>query len=141
VVAMRRLNLKEDDEGNKTTTIQGIRASVKIMKTRFTKPFETMHVKIPYHSGIDPFSGLVDYFEEKGVLAKDGNKLKYIGNDKKEHKMFRKEWETLEGREILMGAMRDYEKAQDAEKEKILREAEEAAKAMEALNSLITTDE
>jgi RecA/RadA recombinase len=34
VVAMKKLKLKEDEDGNKTTTVNGIRAGCKIMKTR-----------------------------------------------------------------------------------------------------------
>ena len=35
VVAMRKLKLKTDADGNKTTTVNGIRAACKIMKTRY----------------------------------------------------------------------------------------------------------
>ena len=34
VVAMRKLKLKEDEDGNKTTDVKGIRAACKVMKTR-----------------------------------------------------------------------------------------------------------
>ena len=40
VVAMRKLKLKEDEDGNKTTDVRGIRAACKVMKTRYNKPFE-----------------------------------------------------------------------------------------------------
>ena len=39
VVAMRKLKLKEDEDGNKTTDVKGIRAACKVMKTRFNKTF------------------------------------------------------------------------------------------------------
>lgn len=90
VVAMRKLKLKEDDEGNKTTTVQGIRAACKIMKTRYSKPFESVQVKIPYNSGMDPYSGLVELFEDRGWLKKEGNKLVYITLDGEVIKEFRK---------------------------------------------------
>ena len=48
VVAMRKLKLKEDEDGNKTTDVKGIRAACKVMKTRYAKPFESVQVKIPY---------------------------------------------------------------------------------------------
>jgi hypothetical protein len=38
---------------------------------------------------MDEYSGLIDLFEKKGVLAKDGNKLKYMDKTGKEHKYFR----------------------------------------------------
>ena len=61
------------------------------MKTRYNKPFETVELKIPWDSGMDPYSGLLDMFEAKNLLVKDGNKLKYIALDGTEHKYFRKQ--------------------------------------------------
>ena len=77
VVAMKKLKLKEDEAGNKISEVRGIRAACKVMKTRYAKPFEGVQVKIPYETGMDPYSGLVDFFESKGVLVKSGNKLAY----------------------------------------------------------------
>jgi RecA/RadA recombinase len=96
VVAMRKLKLKTDADGNKTTTVNGIRAACKIMKTRYAKPFESVQVEIPYSTGMSPYSGLVDLCEGKGILQKDGNRLKYVSNDGTEIKMYRKEWERNE---------------------------------------------
>ena len=47
VIAMKKLKLKEDADGNKVSTVQGIRAACKVMKTRYSKPFESVQVKIP----------------------------------------------------------------------------------------------
>lgn len=91
VVAMLKRKLKEDEDGNKTSEVLGIRSAIKVMKSRYAKPFETMEIKIPYESGMDPFSGLIEFFEEKGILIKDGNKLKYLAKDGTEHKHFRKQ--------------------------------------------------
>jgi recombination protein RecA len=91
VVAMQKRKLKEDADGNKTSDVTGIRAAIKVMKSRYAKPFETMEVKIPYDTGMDPYSGLIELFESKNVLVKDGNKLKYVANDGTEHKLFRKQ--------------------------------------------------
>ena len=96
VVAMRKLKLKEDDEGNKISEVRGIRSACKIMKTRYAKPFESVQVKIPYETGMNPYSGLVDLFENKGLLQKDGNSLKYILADGTVIKQFRKAWERNE---------------------------------------------
>ena len=96
VVAMKKLKLKEDEDGNKVSEVNGIRASCKIMKTRYSKPFETLQIKIPYEQGMNPYSGLVDLFETKGFLQKDGNRLKYSGSDASEIKLYRKEWERNE---------------------------------------------
>ena len=96
VVAMRKLKLKLDADGNKTTTVQGIRAACKIMKTRYAKPFESVQVEIPYETGMSPYSGMVDLCEAKGILTKDGNRLKYTSIDGTEIKMYRKEWDRNE---------------------------------------------
>jgi recombination protein RecA len=96
VVAMRKLKLKEDDDGNKISEVKGIRAACKIMKTRYAKPFESVQVKIPYERGMSPTSGLVDLFEGKNILTKDGNSLKCTLTDGTVIKKFRKAWERNE---------------------------------------------
>jgi len=93
VVAMRKLKLKEDEDGNKISEVKGIRAACKIMKTRYAKPFESVQVKIPYETGMNPYSGMVDLLEGKGLLAKEGNSLKYTLADGTVIKQFRKAWE------------------------------------------------
>ena len=93
VVAMRKLKLKEDEDGGKTTTVQGIRAACKIMKTRYAKPFESVQVKIPYETGMNPYSGLTDLIEAKSLLKKEGNSLVYTTAEGEIIKKFRKGWE------------------------------------------------
>ena len=94
VVAMRKLKLKTDEDGNKTTTVNGIRSACKIMKTRYSKPFESVQVEIPYSTGMSPFSGLVDLFEAKSKLKKEGNSLVYTTKDGEIIKQFRKAWNS-----------------------------------------------
>jgi len=89
---MRKLKLKEDEDGNKTSEVHGIRASCKVMKTRYAKPFESVHVKIPYATGMDPYSGLFDMLEERGQLKREGNSYLYTYKDGKTDKAFRKAW-------------------------------------------------
>ena len=96
VVAMRKLKLKEDDDGNKVSEVRGIRAACKIMKTRYAKPFESVQVKIPYETGMNPYSGIVDMIEAKGMLKKEGNSLVYTTMDGEIIKQFRKAWERNE---------------------------------------------
>ena len=92
VVAMKKLKLKEDEAGNKVSEVRGIRAACKVMKTRFAKPFEGVQVKIPYETGMNPYSGLLDLFEKKGLITQQGNRLKYITADGKEMLDYRKAW-------------------------------------------------
>jgi recombination protein RecA len=94
VVAMRKLKLKEDEDGNKVSEVRGIRSACKVMKTRYAKPFESVQVKIPYETGMNPYSGLLDLFEGQGMLTKEGNRLSYTTDDGEILKFFRKGWES-----------------------------------------------
>ena len=96
VIAMKKMKLKEDADGNKTTQVHGIRAGCKVMKTRYAKPFENIQVKIPYKTGMNPYSGLFDLAEAKGLLVKQGNSYIYTTSDGVELKAFRKKWEKNE---------------------------------------------
>ena len=78
VIAMRKLKLKVDADGNKTSQVHGIRAACKVMKTRYAKPFESVQVEIPYETGMSPYSGLTEFFEAKGALKKSGTRLEYV---------------------------------------------------------------
>ena len=104
VVAMRKLKLKEDEDGNKISEVKGIRAACKIMKTRYAKPFEGVQIKIPYETGMDPYSGILDLFEKKGIITQQGNRLKYVDSKGKEHLEYRKQWKS----ELLNLVMEDY---------------------------------
>ena len=92
VVAMRKFKLKEDEDGNKTSAINGIRAQCKVMKTRYAKPFETLEIRIPYTTGMNPYSGLTEFFENQKLLVKDGNSLRYDFEDGTSIKQYRKDW-------------------------------------------------
>lgn len=93
VVAMKKYKLKEDEEGNKVAEVKGIRATCKVVKTRYSKPFESIKLDIPWESGMNPLSGLFDLFEKSGVLIKEGNRYSYTSKRTGEViKMFRKDW-------------------------------------------------
>ena len=109
VVAMKKLKLKEDEDGNKISDVMGIRAACKVMKTRYAKPFEGVQVKIPYETGMNPYSGLVDLAEKRGLLKKDGNRLAFTTPDGEIIKQFRKAWESNEGG-CLDKVMQDFAK-------------------------------
>ena len=93
VVAMKKMKLKEDEDGNKVSDVNGIRAGCKVMKTRYAKPFEGVQVKIPYTTGMSPYSGLVDLIEKKTMLKREGNSLVFTTSEGEVIKKFRKAWE------------------------------------------------
>jgi hypothetical protein len=92
VVAMRKLKLKVDADGNKTSQVHGIRAACKVMKTRYAKPFESVQVEIPYETGMSPYSGLFDLMESTGLLKKQGNRYLYVRPNGEEMLEYRKNW-------------------------------------------------
>ncbi len=103
VVAMKKLKLKEDEDGNKVSEVNGIRAACRIMKTRYAKPFESVQIKIPYDTGMNPYSGLVDLFEKEGILKQEGNRLKFVDPETgEEFKFYRKEWKD-DKLDMIMG--------------------------------------
>jgi len=102
VVAMKKMKLKEDEGGNKISEVRGIRAGCKVMKTRYAKPFEGVQVKIPYETGMNPYSGLIELFEKKGLLEKQGNRLKYVDLKGEEHLDYRKAWMQPEKMDMIM---------------------------------------
>lgn len=109
VVAMKKLKLKENEEGVKSSTVYGIRAKCKVMKTRYAKPFESVEVRIPYETGMDPYSGLFDLFEGKGMMKKQGNRYLYVDSEGNEHIEYRKNWKG----ELLEMVMSDYAKKEE----------------------------
>ena len=138
VVAMKKLKLKVDADGNKTSQVHGIRAACKVMKTRYNKPFEGVQVEIPYSTGMDPYSGLFDMFETKGLLEKVGNRYKYITSEGDEILEFRKRWTG----ELLERVIEDLP-AKEEQMLNIAKAEEEAAKAAEdaALDAEEITEE
>jgi recombination protein RecA len=128
IVAMQKLKLKEDEDGNKTTEVQGIRSKLKVVKSRYAKPFEEVEVRIPYSTGMDPYSGLITMFEKMGLLQKDGNKLKYVDKTGREYKYFRKDIEN----DLLDLIMREIEN---------ISENEVPAGVDETPKELLTNDE
>ena len=116
VVAMKKLKLKVDADGNKTSQVHGIRAACKVMKTRYAKPFEGVQVEIPYETGMNPYSGIFDLLEGKGMLKKQGNRYAYTTLDGEEMIEFRKNW-TGDKLDIVMAdfAKREAEVVNTAE--------------------------
>jgi RecA/RadA recombinase len=92
LVALKKGKLKEDEDGSKITDVSGIRAMCKVMKTRYSKPFEGTELKIPYAGGLDKYSGLFELFEKNNLLTKDGNKFAYTKTDGSIMKFYKKEW-------------------------------------------------
>ncbi len=111
VVAMQKLKLKKDADGNKTSQVHGIRSKMKCVKSRYAKPFEEVEVNIPYATGMDRFSGLYELFATKGKIVKDGSKYKYTAKSGKEYKLWEKDWEFPDDdvKDLMMEIMLNWE--------------------------------
>jgi recombination protein RecA len=138
VVAMKKLKLKEDEDGNKVSEVLGIRAACKVMKTRYAKPFESVQVKIPYETGMNPYSGLVDLFEKQQMLVKDGNRLAYTTTDGEIIKQFRRAWESNEAG-CLDQVMRDFS-ALSISKKSTVQEAPVNEPVSELIQDTVSVD-
>lgn len=108
VVGMKKQKLKEDETGTKVKEELGIKAACKVLKSRYSKPFESVKLHIPYDSGMSPYSGIVEYFETRGIFTKTGNKLEYVSTETGEvYKEFKKQWYAK--KDLLDMVMREAE--------------------------------
>lgn len=67
--------------GKKDTIYSGIRLKAYGFKTRFTKPFQSATVLVPYETGMDEYDGLLDAAKAIGVVTTSGS-WNYFGDEK-----------------------------------------------------------
>jgi recombination protein RecA len=77
IVLLTKLKLKDKEAGN----VAGIRMKCEGYKTRFTKPFQTVVIEVPYDTGMDPYSGLLETAVEMGIVEKKGSRYALTGKD------------------------------------------------------------
>lgn len=69
IIMLTKLKLR--GEGRE---IDGIRMKCEGYKTRFTKPFQTVTIEVPYEQGMDPYNGLLKVAaDDLGVVEKKGS--------------------------------------------------------------------
>lgn len=124
IVAMKKLKLKKDADGVKTSAVHGIRAACTVAKSRYAKPFEKIELEIPYATGLSVHSGLFEFFQSKNMLTKSGNRWQYISKDGTEHKYYEKEYNRNEAG-ILDLIMKEYSEA-DEHREQVTVDAEDS---------------
>lgn len=71
IILLSKLKLKGDS--GKAGDFSGIRMKCEGYKTRFTKPFQTITIEVPYETGMDPTSGLLEVAIELGAVTKKGS--------------------------------------------------------------------
>lgn len=79
IVLVTKLKLRDDKQKE---IVHGIRMKTEGFKTRFTKPFQTVTIEVPYDTGMDPYNGLLDVAVELGVCEKKGSRYLIAGEDK-----------------------------------------------------------
>lgn len=77
ILLVTKLRLK----GEKAGTFEGIEMRCNSYKTRFAKPFQTVEIQVPYETGIDPYSGLVETALSLGIIEKRGSRYAVAGSD------------------------------------------------------------
>ena len=75
IVLLNKLKLKDGSE------VKGIRMKCEGYKTRFTKPFQNVVIEVPYETGMDPYSGLVEMAIGLGLVEKAGSRYRISGHD------------------------------------------------------------
>lgn len=58
--------------GRSDTQYAGIRLKAYGMKTRFTKPFQSVSIEVPYETGINPYDGILGVAVSMGVVEQNG---------------------------------------------------------------------
>ncbi|MDE1830435.1 MAG: hypothetical protein KGI25_08940 [Thaumarchaeota archaeon] len=81
IAMLSKLKLREGTGADRTVT--GIQLKVEGYKTRFTRPFQTVTVQVPYETGMDPYNGLLAVAIEMGVVEQNGSSYTFEGESYK----------------------------------------------------------
>ena len=80
-VLIQKRKLKDDSKGAKVGDFAGVRMICEGYKTRFTKPFQKVEVEVPYTTGMDPLSGLLEVAKQAGVIVQKGSRYSMDGSE------------------------------------------------------------
>jgi recombination protein RecA len=69
ICLLTKLKLKDKNDNR---VVEGIRMKGEGYKTRFTKPYQSVTIEVPYNTGMDPFNGLLDVAVLMGVCERRG---------------------------------------------------------------------
>lgn len=85
---MMTTKLKLRETGSRD--VEGIKMKCEGYKTRFTKPFQTVTIEVPYEIGMDPYNGLLDVAKELGIVKQAGAWYRIDDDTKFQSKDFNK---------------------------------------------------
>lgn len=83
IVLIQKRKLKDDAKGAKVGDVAGVRMICEGYKTRFTKPYQKVEIEVPYETGMDPLSGLLEVAKQAGVIVQKGSYYSMAGSDDK----------------------------------------------------------
>jgi recombination protein RecA len=83
IALITRLMMKDKD----TKNYEGIVLKVFGLKTRFTKPFQQAKIEVPYDTGMDPYTGVLEVAVSMGIVTLNGSWYTY-GDKKFQSKNF-----------------------------------------------------
>lgn len=76
ILLVSKLMLKDD----KTKLFEGFTLKARGEKTRFAKPFQQCKIEVPYDTGMDPYTGILDVAVAEGVVIRNGAWYTFNGN-------------------------------------------------------------
>lgn len=77
IILVTKLKLKDDT----SKAVTGVRIKAQGFKTRFAKPFQEVELEVPYETGMDPLSGLLEAALTLGIVTKKGSRYCMTGSD------------------------------------------------------------
>lgn len=69
ILTLTKYKLKDKS----TNTFEGINLKVRGEKTRFAKPFQQVTIELPYDTGMDPYTGMLDAAVALGIVEKSAS--------------------------------------------------------------------
>lgn len=81
IILVQKRKLKDDSKGAKAGDVAGVRIIAEGYKTRFTKPFQKVEIEVPYYTGMDPTSGLLEVAKAVGAVIPRGSRVSLKGSE------------------------------------------------------------
>lgn len=81
IILVQKRKLKDDSKGAKAGDVAGVRIIAEGYKTRFTKPFQKVEIEVPYYTGMDPTSGLLEVAKAVGAVVPRGSRVSLKGSE------------------------------------------------------------
>ena len=81
IILIQKRKLKDESKGAKVNDFAGVRMICEGYKTRFAKPFQRVEIEVPYETGMDPLSGLLEVAKDSGIIVQKGSRYSMADSD------------------------------------------------------------